>query len=139
MFCGLSSGLPRDGTRTFFFKKDLIHFFLERGEGMEKEKERNINQIASHKPPTGDLACNPGICPDRVSTRNLSVCGTMLNALSHTSQGSMHLLRVCGLACRCRKYSISSGMGRFHLNSLTTYFQRSARNVLELPLTFYRM
>ena len=22
------------------------------------------NMVASHVPPTGDLACNPGICPD---------------------------------------------------------------------------
>ena len=39
-----------------FFK-----LFLERGEGREKERERNVNVWL---PPTGDLACNPGMCPD---------------------------------------------------------------------------
>ena len=52
---------------TFF--KDFIYLFLER-EGREKQRERNINVwekhqlIASHMPPVGDLALNPGVCPD---------------------------------------------------------------------------
>ena len=34
------------------------------GEG-RKERKRNINVwVASPVPPTGDLACNPGMCPD---------------------------------------------------------------------------
>ena len=51
---------------TVIFKK----IFLERGEGREKERERNISMqeihllVASHAPPNGDLACNPGMCPD---------------------------------------------------------------------------
>ena len=44
--------------------KDFIYLFLDRGEGREKEKERNICVGASHMPPTGDLAHNPGVCPD---------------------------------------------------------------------------
>ena len=53
-----------------FFKKDYIYLLLERGEGREKERERNIidqekhRLVASNTPPTGDLACNPGLCPD---------------------------------------------------------------------------
>ena len=51
-----------------FFKilfKDFIYLFLERGEGKEKERERNINVwFASCTPPIGDLAHNPGMCPD---------------------------------------------------------------------------
>ena len=52
------------------FKILFFNLFLERGEGKEKEKERNINVqyihrlVASHTPPAGDLACNPGMCPD---------------------------------------------------------------------------
>ena len=45
---------------TYIFLKDVI-YFLERGEGREKERERNINVCSplTH-PHTGDLASNPG-------------------------------------------------------------------------------
>ena len=52
-----------------FFKKDFIYLFLERGEGREKEREKNIivqekhSLVASHTPPNGDLAHNLGMCP----------------------------------------------------------------------------
>ncbi|KAF6114729.1 hypothetical protein HJG60_010663 [Phyllostomus discolor] len=74
------------------FFKILFIYFLERGEGREKKKERNINVqekhqlVASCTPPTGDLAHNPGMCPDQNQTCDLSVCRTMPNPLSHTSQ-----------------------------------------------------
>ena len=52
----------------FSFFKYFIYLFLERGEGSEKERERNMQEIyrlvASHRTPNGDLACNPGMCPD---------------------------------------------------------------------------
>ena len=54
----------------FYFKKYFIYLFLERGEGREEERERNIkvwkkHQLAaSRMPPTGDLAHNPGMHPD---------------------------------------------------------------------------
>ena len=54
----------------FFFFKDFIYFFLlERVEGREKERERNLVQekhqsVASCMAPSRDLACNPGMCPD---------------------------------------------------------------------------
>ena len=41
------------------FLKDFIHWFWERGEGSEKERERNIDRL----PHTGDLASKPGKCP----------------------------------------------------------------------------
>ena len=53
-----------------FFKKDFIYLFLQREEGREKERERNIDVreicqlVASRAPPNGDLAHNPGMCPD---------------------------------------------------------------------------
>ena len=53
-----------------FLKKQSVCFGLERGEGREKEKERNINvwedtqSVASRTPPPGDLAHNPGMCPN---------------------------------------------------------------------------
>ena len=47
-----------------FFFKYFIYLFLDKGEGREKERKRNLNVAASHTPPTGDLAHSPGMCPD---------------------------------------------------------------------------
>ena len=51
-------------TGTFFFNVFEILFsylfFREMGRG------RETSLIASHMPPTGGLACNPGVCPDQV-------------------------------------------------------------------------
>ena len=30
----------------------------------EREGEKHQRVVASHASPTGDLACNPGVCPD---------------------------------------------------------------------------
>ena len=47
------------------FKTDFTYLFLERGEGKEKERERNMRVwVPFTCSPAGDLACNPGICPD---------------------------------------------------------------------------
>ena len=65
-----------------FFKTDFI--FRERGrEGREREKHQCV--VASRAPPTGDLACNQGMCPAWES--NPLVHSLVLNPLSHTSQG----------------------------------------------------
>ena len=45
---------------SFFFFKSII--FREGKAGREGEKHQCV--IASHTPPTGDLASNPGMCPD---------------------------------------------------------------------------
>ena len=53
----------------FFCFKDFI-YILEREERREKEKERNISVwLPLMHPLTGDLACNPGMCPDWESNR----------------------------------------------------------------------
>ena len=43
----------------------FIYLFLERGDGEETERERNIDVwlVASCVTPTGYLACNTGMCP----------------------------------------------------------------------------
>ena len=46
------------------FFKDFIYVILERGEGREKEGEKHQRVVASRAPPTGDLACTPGMWPD---------------------------------------------------------------------------
>ena len=49
-----------------FFKKILfiLKIFRERVKEGEKEGEKHQCVVASHAPPTGDLAGNPGMCPD---------------------------------------------------------------------------
>ena len=68
----------------FFFIKIFLFLFRQGKGGREGEKHQCV--VASHMPPTGDLACNPGTCPDRESNRDPLAC-TALNPLSHTSQG----------------------------------------------------
>ena len=62
--------------RVFFFFKVLFYFFRQRG----REGEKHQCVAASHVPPTGDLASNPGMCPDWES--NPLVCRPALNPLS---------------------------------------------------------
>ena len=53
-----------------YFFKDFIYLFLDRGQGREKERERNINVcLPLLGPAPGNLACNPGMCPDWESNR----------------------------------------------------------------------
>ena len=49
-------------TKTFF--KDFIYLFLQRGRKGEREGEKHPCVVASQVPPTGELARNPGMCPD---------------------------------------------------------------------------
>ena len=76
----------------FFFKR--FYLFPER-EGNEKERERNVDWLPLHAPPTGDLACNTGMCPDWELNRQFfgSQAGTQpWLELSHTNQGSIQVL-----------------------------------------------
>ena len=52
-----------------YFFKDFIYLFLERGKEGEREGEKHQCVVASHVSPTGDLAHNPGMCPDWESNR----------------------------------------------------------------------
>ena len=47
-----------------FFLKILFVYFRQSGREGEREGERHQCVVASHAPSTGDLACNPGMCPD---------------------------------------------------------------------------
>ena len=67
--------------------KDFIYLFLERGEVREKERERNTNVWLPLTCPPGDLARNPGLCPDWESNWQPSGSQPMLNLLSYPSQG----------------------------------------------------
>ena len=60
-----------------FFNILFTYLFLERGEGREKEKVRNIDMwekhqlAASHTHLHGGLAHNPGVSPDQESSQRL--------------------------------------------------------------------
>ena len=47
-----------------FFKRFYLFIFRQRGREGEREGEKPQCVVASHTPPAGDLACNPGVCPD---------------------------------------------------------------------------
>ena len=42
----------------------MLFIFRERGREGEREGEKHQSVVASHVPPTGDLAHNPGMCLD---------------------------------------------------------------------------
>ena len=49
---------------TTSFCKDFIYLFLEKGREGERKSEKQQCVVDSCMPPTGDLACKPGMCPD---------------------------------------------------------------------------
>ena len=56
-----------------FFQKNLKRFYLfifrDKGKEGERQGEKHVQDqsVASHTPPTGDLASNTGMCSDRES------------------------------------------------------------------------
>ena len=55
------------------FLKDFIYLFLERGEGREKERERNINQLPLTCPQLGTWPATQACALTRNRNRDLSV------------------------------------------------------------------
>ena len=47
----------------FFSHKKILFNFRKRGREGEKEGEKHKCVVASHVPPSRDLAHNPGMCP----------------------------------------------------------------------------
>ena len=48
----------------YIFLSFYLFIFRERGREGEREGEKHQRVAASHVPPSGDLARNPGMCPD---------------------------------------------------------------------------
>ena len=63
-----------------------LFIFREKGREGEREGEKYQCVVASHVAPTGDLAHNPGMCPDWELNRQPFGLQPALNPLSHTSQ-----------------------------------------------------
>ena len=53
----------RDTSSLFLFFKDFMYLFFRERKG-ERGGEKHQHVVASHAPPTGDLACIPGMCPE---------------------------------------------------------------------------
>ena len=53
--------------RDIFLKRFYLFVFREKGREGEREGEKHQGVAVSHTPPTGDMAHNPGMCPDRES------------------------------------------------------------------------
>ena len=83
----------RPGTRPgypffyLFFSRFYLLIFRERGKEGEREGEKHQSVVASSAPPTGDLARNPGMCPDWELNRRPFGPQPALNPLSYTGQG----------------------------------------------------
>ena len=77
---------------------NFIYFIFREGAGGEREGEKHQCVVASWVPPTRDLACNPGMCPDWELNQRPFGSQAGAQSLSHTSQGSFYsFLRV---SCR---------------------------------------
>ena len=71
----------------YIFKRFHLFIFRER-KGEKGEKHQCV--VASGTPPTGDLVCNPGLCPDWELNQRLFGLQTDTQPLSHTSQGYLY-------------------------------------------------
>ena len=47
----------------YIYFKYFIYLYLERGKGGRRRGRETSVCGSFHVPPTGDLACNPGMCP----------------------------------------------------------------------------
>ena len=72
----------------FSFFKDFIYLFLERGEGREKERERNINVwLPLMNPLLGAWPATQACALAENQIHDSLVCSLAPNPLSHISQG----------------------------------------------------
>ena len=69
----------------FFFSFIYLFIFRQRRREGERKGEKHQCVFASCTFPTGDLARNPGVCPDWESTSDPLVHRPALNPLSHIS------------------------------------------------------
>ena len=80
--------LPND----LFQKNILLYLFLERGEGREEERGRNIRRLPLTQPHLGTWPATQACALPGIDPHYLSFCGMTPNTLSHTGQGPNDLL-----------------------------------------------
>ena len=79
--------------KDLFFKKDFIYLILDRGEGREEERERNINVwLPFTYPLLGTWPTMQACALTGNQTSNLLVRRPAFYPLSHTSQGPKCIL-----------------------------------------------
>ena len=96
----------------FFFKRFFI-IFRERG----REGEKHQCVVASHVASTGDLACNPGMCPDWELNRRPFGSQPTLSPLSYTSQGYGIFFDILDTHKKCYRRMYQEEIHRIHANS----------------------
>ena len=102
-------------THSFFFSslflkysfKELKKIFylciFREGEAREKRRERNVNVwVASRTPPTGDLVCNPGMCPDWESNQRRFGLQASTQSTEPHQPGLKNFLKMQGVFVQCR-------------------------------------
>ena len=72
---------------------------MREGKGERNLGEKHQGVVASHVAPTGDLAHNPGMCPDWESNWRPFDLQASTQPLSHTSQGTLSFIfsYICSL------------------------------------------
>ena len=92
----MSSFIGTLGNFYTFLKRFYLFIFRERGKEGEREREKHQGVVASHVPPRGDLARNPGATQACALTGNRTgdplVHRPVLNPLSYASQGKTFTL-----------------------------------------------
>ena len=89
----------------FIFLKDFIYFYRERGRKGEREGEKYHCVVASCTPPTGDLAHNPGMCPDWESNLWFFALQSSAQSTEPAQPGLWLALIYMGQCCFIQDYS----------------------------------
>ena len=93
LISGLSANRPDIKFPISLFFLDFIYLFLERGDGREKERERNINVwLPLTRPLLGTWPAIQACALTRNRTGDPLVRKLTLNPLSHTSRGRFPLV-----------------------------------------------
>ena len=90
------SPIRRSQTRQFLWHSSFFlrfYLFISRERGREGEKYQCM--VTSGVVPTGDVAHNPGMCPDWESNQRPFGLQPTLNPLSYTSQGLTFIFMMC--------------------------------------------
>ena len=90
LYLSFTSGTRKFPTLETFFKKFYLFIFRERGREGEGEGEKHQCVVASHQPPTRDLAHNPACAPGNQT--DPFDWQLVLHPLSYTSQGRSFFL-----------------------------------------------
>ena len=98
-----------DHATNLLFKKFYLLIFKDRGRERDREGEKYQCEVDSHVAPTGDLAHNPGVCPDWESNQRPFDSQPALYPLSYTSQSVTYKFK--NKTCGARKENHANRQG----------------------------